>query len=229
MAASGYIYLGDGQYINRAGNSVGFDEVFNNYVLPNATVNYEVHAWHDYVGTTKNPKMYDKGVNYTLVKYTSKPIPMLGYTATIYGLSEGNEGDGGEGSADGGKGFKNKLNTTGQIAALSGTANAVKSQLFNFAERTSSIPLKNLNYVKGVNEIGIAGILFGMGVSGYNMYSDYSQFGTVNGWDVADFGVGVASLGATIFLASNPVGWVIVGGGTVYCISRAIYDARTNE
>lgn len=77
--------------------------------------------------------------------------------------------------------------------------------------------------------MGIAGSLFGMGVSSYNMYSDYSQYGTVNSWDVADFGVGAASLGATIFLISNPVGWVIVGGASVYFISRAVYDATTND
>lgn len=68
-----------------------------------------------------------------------------------------------------------------------------------------------------------------MGVSSYNMYSDYSQYGTVNSWDVTDFGVGATSLGATIFLASNPVGWVIVGGASVYFISRAVYDATTND
>jgi hypothetical protein len=124
------------------------------------------------------------------------------------------------------------MQTTGKVVAASGPTNQVKQQLFNLASKSGTgTPANQLKYIKGVRGLGAAGSVFGMGVSGYNIYNDYQQGGidAVNGWDVADFGVGAASLGAGIFLASNPVGWVIAGGATIYFTGRLIYDLATDE
>ena len=77
--------------------------------------------------------------------------------------------------------------------------------------------------------IGIAGYTIGMGFSIYNMVNDYSEGGiaAISPLDVGDFAVGAAGLYATIFLASNPVGWVIAGGATLYFGARFIYDIST--
>ena len=77
--------------------------------------------------------------------------------------------------------------------------------------------------------IGIAGYTIGMGFSIYNMANDYSEGGiaAISPLYVGDFAVGAAGLYATIFLASNPVGWVIAGGATLYFGARFIYDIST--
>jgi hypothetical protein len=110
-------------------------------------------------------------------------------------------------------------------------ANTTKEQLISYAARTGDIGKTGAKYLKVVKGAGVAGSVFGMGVSSYNIYNDYSQGGidAVNGWDVADFGVGAASLGATIFLASNPIGWGIAIGAGVYFGARLIYDVATDD
>ncbi|MDR7209623.1 hypothetical protein [Flavobacterium piscis] len=42
--------------------------------------------------------------------------------------------------------------------------------------------------------------------------------------DYLDVGVGTASIGAVIFLASNPVGWAIGAGTALYFAGRLVYD-----
>ncbi len=42
--------------------------------------------------------------------------------------------------------------------------------------------------------------------------------------DYFDVGVGTASIGAALFLASNPVGWTIGVGAGVYFAGRLVYD-----
>lgn len=106
-----------------------------------------------------------------------------------------------------------------------------KEQLISYASSTGDIGKAGVGYLKVARSTGVAGTLFGMGVSGYNIFNDYSQGGieAVNGWDLADFGVGAASLGATIFLVSNSVGWIITGGATIYFTVRLIHDAATDN
>lgn len=108
-------------------------------------------------------------------------------------------------------------------------SNSVKGNLVEWGMEGANWGKSGAQYVKVVRGAGIAGSVFGMGVSGYNMYTDYSQGGidAVNGWDVADFGVGTAGLGATVFLVSNPVGWAIAGGATIYFGARFVYDIST--
>lgn len=224
-------------YVNTwTGQSVTWDDVKRNIVNPKAKHLSSLNELYDFLETNFTTKQNRQKV---FINSNGKYYGRDRRTGTFYLLGTNIVIDplapavvllkpNGQAGGDGND-FEDNLNSAGQIGAISGTANAVKSQLFYQATRTSSIPLKNLSYVKGVGYVGIAGSLFGMGVSSYNMYSDYSQYGTVNSWDVADFGVGAASLGATIFLISNPVGWVIVGGASVYFISRAVYDATTND
>ncbi len=109
--------------------------------------------------------------------------------------------------------------------------NNTKEQLINYAARTGDIGKTGAKYLKVVRGAGVAGSVFGMGVSGYNIYNDYSQGGieAVNGWDIADFGAGAAGLGATIFLVSNPVGWAISGGVAIYFTVRLIHDVATDD
>jgi len=138
------------------------------------------------------------------------------------------QGGGGNSAYNDVPGWVDKANT-GVGAFMVG--NNAKEQLISYASRTGDIGKAGVKYLKVVRSTGVAGSLFGMGVSGYNIYNDYSQGGieAVNGWDVADFGVGAAGLGATIFLVTNPVGWVISGGVAIYFTVRLIHDATTED
>jgi hypothetical protein len=135
---------------------------------------------------------------------------------------------GGESSYAGVPDWVDKTNT-GIGAFMVG--NNTKEQLINYAARTGDIGKTGAKYLKVVRGAGVAGSVFGMGVSGYNIYNDYSQGGieAVNGWDIADFGAGAAGLGATIFLVSNPVGWAISGGVAIYFTVRLIHDVATDD
>jgi len=114
-------------------------------------------------------------------------------------------------------------------------ANTTKEQLISYAARTGDIGKTRAKYLKVVKGTGVAGSVFGMGVSGYNIYNDYSQGGieAVNGWDVTDFGVGAVGLGvsglATFGLVSNPIGWGVAIGTGIYFGGRLIYDIARNE
>lgn len=112
-----------------------------------------------------------------------------------------------------------------------GFANDVKGNLLEWGMQGANWGKAGARYMKVVRGTGVAGSVFGMGVSSYNMYSDYSQYGTVNGWDVADFGVGLTGVTASTLVAvglvSNPVGWVIAGGATIYFGARFVYDIST--
>ena len=114
------------------------------------------------------------------------------------------------------------------VSAIS-LSNSIKANLMEWGMQGANWGKVGAKYMKVVRGTGIAGSVFGMSVSGYHIYNDYSQGGinAINGLDVADFGVGAVGLGATIFLASNPVGWAIVGGTTIYFGSRFIYDIST--
>lgn len=87
------------------------------------------------------------------------------------------------------------------------------------AWRTVNVLGKNAKYVKYVKGAGVIGTGISVGMAGYDIAS--GQGTTI---DYLDVGVGTASIGAAIFLASNPVGWVIGTGATVYFAGRLIYD-----
>lgn len=113
--------------------------------------------------------------------------------------------------------------------------NNAKEQLISYAARTGDIGKTGAKYLKVVRGTGVAGSVVGMGISGYNIYNDYSQGGidAVNGWDIADFGIGAVGLTTTglvtLGLISNPIGWVVAGGVAVYFGARLIYDVTTKE
>jgi len=73
--------------------------------------------------------------------------------------------------------------------------------------------------LKGAKVLGPLATVAGTAYSGYKIYN-----GTATTIDYVDAGVGVASLGAAVFLASNPVGWAISAGAGIYFAGRFIYD-----
>lgn len=118
------------------------------------------------------------------------------------------------------------VQTTGKVAAASGPTNQVKQQLFNLASKTGSgKPANQLKYIKGVRNLGTAGTIVGMGVASINIVTDIQAGNQVNGWDVADLGVGTVGLVLSAVLVANPVGLLVVGTvSTVYFTSRLIHD-----
>ncbi len=66
---------------------------------------------------------------------------------------------------------------------------------------------------------GVTASLASVALSSYNIAS-----GTATAIDYFDAGIGTASIGAAIFLASNPIGWVIGAGAAVYFAGRLAYD-----
>jgi len=64
-----------------------------------------------------------------------------------------------------------------------------------------------------------------MGVAGYNIATDIQAGNQINGWDVADLGVGTAGLVLSAILVANPVGLLVVGTvSIVYFTGRLIHD-----
>ena len=73
--------------------------------------------------------------------------------------------------------------------------------------------------LKGSKVLGPLATVVGTAYSTYKIID-----GTATTIDYVDAGVGVASLGAGLFLASNPVGWAISAGAGIYFAGRFIYD-----
>ena len=79
-------------------------------------------------------------------------------------------------------------------------------------------------YIRGLGRFSTVGTLYGMGISGMNMYDSLTRFRPINKWDAADFFAGGATIVATVFLAGTPVGWVMAVGGVLYFTGREIYN-----
>jgi RHS repeat-associated protein len=159
--------------------------------------NYSTHKFY-YVGTTKE----------------------IDIKRLLNGQREVEQASGGDNS-----GLTLNEATTG-VSAMS-LSNSVKGNLVEWGMEGANWGKTGARYMKVVRGAGIAGTVFGMGVSTYNIVSDVQAGNAVNSWDVADLSVGAAGLGATIFLASNPVGWAIAGGATIYFGARFVYDIST--
>ena len=87
------------------------------------------------------------------------------------------------------------------------------------AWRTANVLGKNAKYVKYAKGAGVIGTGISVGMAGRDIYN-----GEGTTIDYFDVGVCTASIGAAIFLASNPVGWVIGTGAAVYFAGRLVYD-----
>ncbi|PKP47910.1 MAG: hypothetical protein CVT92_16560, partial [Bacteroidetes bacterium HGW-Bacteroidetes-1] len=87
------------------------------------------------------------------------------------------------------------------------------------AWRTANVLGKNAKYVKYAKVTGVVGTGISVGMA----MNDIVQ-GEGTTIDYFDVGVGSASFGAAIFLASNPVGWAIGAGAAVYFAGRLVYD-----
>jgi len=85
--------------------------------------------------------------------------------------------------------------------------------------RTANVLGKNAKYVKYAKVTGIVGTGISVGIAMNNIVQ-----GEGTTIDYFDVGIGSASLGAAIFLASNPVGWTIGAGAALYFTGRLVYD-----
>jgi hypothetical protein len=87
------------------------------------------------------------------------------------------------------------------------------------AWRTANVLGKNAKYIKYAKGAGVIGTGVSVGMAGRDIF-----MGEGTMIDYFDVGVGTASLGAVIFLASNPVGWAIGSGAAIYFAGRLVYD-----
>ncbi|XLS28530.1 hypothetical protein ACJD0Z_15145 [Flavobacteriaceae bacterium M23B6Z8] len=109
--------------------------------------------------------------------------------------------------------------------------NSIKDGLLQNAEKTGEILKTTGRYLKFVRGAGLAGSIYGLGNCLNHINKDYQAGGweNVNGWDIADAGVGAASIAATVFLASNPIRWAITGVTVVYFTARLVYDISNQK
>ncbi len=115
------------------------------------------------------------------------------------------------------------VTTKGKIANIykpNGKVNSARASQFAKASRL----------VKGV---AIAGSIISVGISSYSIAESISNDQTPDLLDVADISVGLVGLGSTALVAagliSNPVGWGIGIGVTIYGAGRLAYDIFWNE
>lgn len=85
-------------------------------------------------------------------------------------------------------------------------------------------------FVKGV---AIGGSIISVGLSSYSIAESISNDQTPEALDIADVSVGLLGLGSTALVSagiiSNPVGWGIGLGVTIYGAGRLIYDIFWSE
>jgi hypothetical protein len=73
----------------------------------------------------------------------------------------------------------------------------------------------------------LIGNLVTTGIAGYQVYNQYQKGGVkevMHHRAILDAAVGATGLAATIFLASNPIGWGISAGALIYGVGTMIYD-----
>lgn len=83
---------------------------------------------------------------------------------------------------------------------------------------------KAFNLTKGLGTVAGA---IQVGVKGYEIYNKGVENATVRDW--TDLTVNTAGLVATIFFASNPIGWAVGGAALIYSIGTTIYDSNQSE
>ena len=105
----------------------------------------------------------------------------------------------------------------------------MKGSLITYAETLGEEITPALRtYGNVTNVLGAVGGGIAVVSSAYNMIKSYNQNGTINAGDAGNFVVGGASVAAAVFLATNPVGWAIGIGATIYFAGRFIYQ-QTNQ
>lgn len=115
------------------------------------------------------------------------------------------------------------VTTKGKIANIykpNGQVNSARAAQFAKVSRL----------VKGV---AIVGSVISVGISSYSIAESISNDQTPEALDVADVSVGLVGLGSTVLVAagiiSNPVGWGIGLGVTIYGAGRFAYDLFWKE
>ena len=207
-----YTYAGDGVYLNSNGEEVSFDEVFNNYVLPNAinlptninlssiefvTQNGESGVW--FTTITWGPLKRMEGEAFAVSTEAKITSSFLSFSSNGGTYSNG-EGEAGEGeSAD--DGISSQEATYG-ITAL-GLSITGKTELFRVLEGSKNLP----KYFKGSSKLGMRLGFVGLGVT------TIDGFTNPNGWQkhhTADLVIQGGMLAIATFLPG--VGWVVAVG-----------------
>jgi hypothetical protein len=210
-------------YQDEMGNDVDFAEVFTNFVKPNllslpentdlSSIEF-INGGIEYVTVDEIPLILESSSNYEV-------------NVHFMPLSFGNNVEMADDQDGGGENDGLTLNEAATGVSAMSLYNSRKGFLLDWGMRGANWGKTGARYMKLLRGAGIAGTVFGMGVSSYNIVSDIQAGNAVNSWDVADLSVGAVGLGAAIFLASNPVGWVIAGGATIYFGARFFYDIST--
>jgi hypothetical protein len=88
-----YTYAGDGVYLNSNGEEVSFDEVFNNYVLPNAGITYRTviteTADYEIASAYFNPSEGEYGVDQLTLYVEWKKVTKTEYSLVPVGGEDG--------------------------------------------------------------------------------------------------------------------------------------------
>ena len=85
---------------------------------------------------------------------------------------------------------------------------------------TAELGEEGVKLLKYSKFLGVAGTAVSVGMAANDIYKGEGTLA-----DYGDVAVGTASIGAAVFLASNPIGWAIGAGATVYFAGRLVYDA----
>lgn len=118
-----------------------------------------------------------------------------------------------------------------------GFVNSVKENLIRSAGAFGDLGIGGIKYLNAVRGFGVATSIVGIGISGNRILDSYIQgqggINQVNGWDVADFSIGIGGLTTTglvtFGLASNPVGWFVGAGVSIYFTSRFFYKVSKGK
>ena len=112
----------------------------------------------------------------------------------------------------------------GDVSTITGFVTAPQSIAFSYAEKTLKNPGKAIKVGGRIGKgLGVAGGVVSVVYSLNDIRTEsneWQNFGAVNTYTYLDFGVAATSFGATLFLASNPVGWGIAAGTSVYFLIR---------
>lgn len=116
------------------------------------------------------------------------------------------------------------LSNTGGGISLAMSTNEIG---IGVASRFGEVAPGVLRYARYCKWLGVGGASVGVFVSVNNMWNDYSDSETINGWDAADAVVGSVGIGLS-FILTGPPGWIVGAGTGLYFIGRAIYEEVNN-
>ena len=100
-----------------------------------------------------------------------------------------------------------------------GVGNSAKTGLVEFSGKSGELTKATANYLKFFKGAGAVGGVGTIAITGHDIY----EKGYATGRDIADIGFATAGV-ISIFIVSNPVGWVIGGASLAWAAGTLIYD-----